>query len=591
MQTNNKNTKIKNNINNNLNIYRQYIIIGVIILCITGVIIKLVNLSYTKNKFLVHQAEHQFTRTKNSEGSRGEVLDRNGLPLAISVPISDLILDPKVILNSKNSDKYISELSNIKDLNISKIYLIDKLNKNKKSRYLILKKEILPETSKQIKALKLKGVFLKKYERTFYPGGNSSAQLIGFTDNNNNGQFALEKTLDPLLSPKNGKKSLMTTAKGGVLSIIKVDKLSQNGKDINLSIDQRIQYLVYNTLKKQVTKIKADSGSAVVLDPFTGEVLAAVSYPSFNPNNKSDRVGVGVKNRAITDRFEPGSTMKPFIIAAALQNNAITTDTIINTSPGYYYLNKHRIKDDGNYGELTPSKVIQKSSNIGASKIALMMPKATLYQFLSSIGFGQPPGGNFPASTTGYLPDLTKLGDFSYATISFGYGLSSSCLQLARATSIFANGGKIYPTSFLKLNKKPIGMPIVSPEISLEVRNMLHTVTNKGGTGLLANIPGYDVAGKTGTAHQLKNGKYKNTYNAIFAGMAPLKNPKIVVVVRIDHPKRSYYDTFGGIAAAPVFAEIAKNTLRMLDVPMNKKQIDKKFFKNQENYYKLIAEA
>ena len=582
MRINNKNQKYNS---------RQYIIIIVMLACIAGVIIKFINLSYTKRKFLVHQADNQSTRIRYSKGSRGEVLDRNGLPLAISVPIYDLILDPKILLSSKNKNKYIKQIISINNLDLSKSYLLKKLNKNKKSRYLPIKKEIHAETAKQIKNLKIPGIYLNKYERTFYPGGNSSAQLIGFTDNNNKGQSALEKTLDPMLSPQNGKKSLITTAKGGVLSVIKINKLSKNGQDINLSIDQRIQYIVYNALKKQVTKIKADSGSAVVLNPYTGEVLAAVSYPSFNPNKKSDRVSIGVKNRAITDRFEPGSVMKPFIIAAALQNNIITTDTVIKTSPGYYYIKKHRIRDDSNYGDVTPAKIIQKSSNIGASKIARMLPRIKLYQFLSSVGFGQPPGGNFPSATAGYLPDFSKLGEFSYATISFGYGLSASCLQLAKAASIFANGGYIYPTSFLKLKHKPIGRQIISPEISLEVRKMMYTVTNKGGTGMLANIPGYDVAGKTGTAHQVKNGKYKNTYNAIFTGVAPLKNPKIVVAIRIDHPKRSYYDTFGGIAAAPVFAEIAKNTLRIMAIPMSKNEINKKFFKNQENYYKLIAEA
>ena len=573
-------------------INKRHILIFIILaLCLLGVIAKLVELAVFEQQFLSSQAQAQSTKSRIIKGSRGEVLDRNGLPLAISVPVSDLILDPKVILNSKKYLKIISSLDNISQINISKHALIRKLKSKPKSRYLRIAKELLPQTSHRIKAMRLPGVHLINYERTFYPGGQSSSQIIGFTNENNKGQSALEKSLDKYLQPKDGKQTLITNAKGGVLSVIKVNKISKNGKDINLSIDQRIQNLTYQALKEKVIEVKAQSGSAVVLDPNTGEILAAVSYPSFDPNDRSARVGDAIRNRALTDRFEPGSTMKPFIIAAGLENKVITPDTIIDTRPGYYYIGKNRIKDDSNYGKLTPAEIIKKSSNIGASKVALMMPKEKLYGFLNSVGFGQPTGARFPAATKGYLPDLSRLGDFSYATISFGYGLSSSCLQLARAFSVFANGGKLYPASFLKLNYKPKGISVLPADISLTVRQMLYGVTSREGTGLLANIPGFDVAGKTGTAHQLKNGKYQNTYNAVFVGMAPLKNPRIVVVVRIDHPSRSYFDTFGGISAAPVFAKIAKGALRMLNIPMEKEHIDQKFFKDQKNYYRMIAGA
>ena len=324
----------------------------------------------------------------------------------------------------------------------------------------------------------------------------------------------------------------------------------------------------YQALKKGVIDAQADSGAVAVINPKNGEILALASYPSFNPNNFNEHAGKDIASRTLIETLEPGSTIKPFFIAQALLSGEYTPDSVINTNPGYYFLDHHKIRDDANFGKVTLTEILEKSSNVGVSKVALTLNKEKMYRFLTTLGFGQPSKIHFPGVTNGYLPPLSSLSQFEYATLSFGYALTSSVEQLAHAYTIFANKGKLCPISLIKRKDgQPIACPQVLPQKTAnEVLQMLHTVVSVHGTGVLANIPGFQVAGKTGTTHRVADGHFTNSYNAAFAGVAPLKNPRLVIVAWIDNPKKNHFYQFGGVSSAPIFAQIARQSLQYMGV-------------------------
>lgn len=559
---------------------RFQIVVLVLLAIVVALLVRLVYLAETDKGFLLSKGNAQSIHYFTIPANRGAVLDRNGISLAVSAPIVNIVFAPRQMLQSEDWKK----LANNPVIGLNYNQLNTLLKQHARSMFMYVKKGVPPSQAQAIIALKIPGVYLQSVPQTFYPSANAAAQLVGFTDNNDQGQDGLELSYNRWLHATNGKEQVLETALGQILGILDVIQQPENGKDLTLSIDSRIQYIAYDALKQGVETTLADSGSAVVIDPHTGEVLAAVSYPSFNPNDVHDRVGSKVKDRAITDSYEPGSVAKPFTIAIALESGKYTPNTVIDTSPGYYFLQGHRIRDDANFGVLNVTGVLQKSSNVGISKIALSLPHDLVYNMLVKAGFNAlPSNGAFPGETRGIMHPLAQLGDFEYATMTFGYAFSISTLQLARAYAAIANGGVICPASYIKLNTAPADCQrIMSAQTSKQIMAMLSTVTQAGGTGVLANIPGFDIAAKTGTSHQAApHGYYANRYNSQFVGIVPMNDPQLVIAVHLDNPK-GYFYSFGGHSAGPIFAQIAMNSLRVLGVGFTQDQINQSIFKLQQ---------
>lgn len=567
----------------------RYIVLCLILLAIIGTIaFRVYDLTELKRPVLMSHAVHESVHKHILPANRGTIYDRNGVALAVSSPVDNIVLDPKTF--AKHPEQW-AKLVKVKALNLSMADLTHILKTRPNSRFVYLAKAVSPTIADQVTDLRLDGVYAELKQKSFYPLGASMAQLIGFTDNNNKGADGLELGLNNHLEGKPGLAWVTEDAKGNVLNVRSVIKKPEHGQDVTLSIDSRIQAIAYQTLKDQMALSKAKSASVVVMDPHTGEVLAALSYPSFNPNDLSDRSGPEVRDRAITDQFEPASTMKVLTIAAGLESGKYTPDTPIDANPGFFYVDRHRIRDDGDYGMLTVTSVLTKSSNVGASKIALSIPHELFYSKLVKAGFGTTPTYTFPGATPGILHPLEHMGDFEYATMSFGYALASSLLQMGKVYSAIANEGLMLPVTFFKTDHPPMGTRLMSPKVAKELVAMLATVVTAKGTGILANIPGYTVVGKTGTSHQVgPHGFYKHHYNAIFIGMAPADNPQIVVAVRFNDPTGHVY-SFGGISAAPVFAKVMEAALQLRGIAPAKTKVDLKFFKNQHRYYEWVIKA
>ncbi|MDA7742568.1 penicillin-binding protein 2 [Francisellaceae bacterium] len=538
---------------------------GLILIIAATLLYRLLYIDTADHSFLTQQAQHQIVQTENLTATRGIIFDRHNIPLAVSTTLYKVILNIHIM--SKFPKKY-AELSHLNLPQLNKEHLNKLIQNQPNSRYHIALQYITPRQAKALKALHVPGVYLKKHLRTYYPEGNAMAQLVGFTNANDQGQAGIEAIENKELHARSGIETVETDSRGNIIKILKPAKHFHQGENIHLSIDAHIQEFAFDALKKGVIDADANSGAVAVINPQTGEVLAAASYPSFNPNQFSTRTGRNIAERPIIDTFEPGSTMKPFIVAMGLKSGKYTPNTLIDTSPGSYDLQGHVIKDDADFGTITVTQVLQKSSNIGISKIALSLDRNNVGDFLRKLGFGSQLGYAFPGEDSGFLPLLSSLGKFSYATTAFGYGMTTSVLQLAHAYTIFANNGKLCPLSLLKDKQPPTCPQALAPKYADAVRKMLHSVVTVHGTGVLATIPGFEVGGKTGTTHKVANGKFlPHSYNAIFAGLAPLHNPKLVIVVWIDNPKKNHFYQYGGVSAAPIFASIAKNSLEYLGTP------------------------
>ncbi len=527
---------------------------------------RLLYLETKDHDFLSKHGQNESHRTVDLDATRGIIYDRNGIPLAVSTNLYKVILDIKVLKDYPEKYQKINE-ANIDGLSLNDIQTLIAKYPNK--QYYIAAQFVEPSKIDDLKALNIPGVAIEDQNRTYYPKANEIAPLIGFTNISNKGQDGLMLTYQDKLHAEEGALSSTLDGKGHAISFNDKPQHYHLGKSIYLTIDSNIQSFAYQALKKGVIDTNADSGAAVVVDPKNGEILALASYPSFNPNNFNEHTGKAIALQPVIETFEPGSTIKPFFISQALLSGKYTPDSMIDTSPGYYFLHGHRIRDDANFGDITLTQILEKSSNVGVSKVTLTLDKEKVYNFLSSLGFGQPSTIDFPLATNGYLPPLSSLSEFEFATLSFGYALSSSALQLAHAYTIFGNNGKLCPMRLIKpKHSSDINCRQVLPEdITKEVLAMLQTVVSIHGTGVLANIPGFDVAGKTGTSHRVANGKFVNEYNAIFAGVAPVKNPRLSIVVWINNPKGSHFYQFGGVSAAPVFASIAQHSLQYMGVP------------------------
>ena len=547
--------------------WRLYLVLAVMLLCVMVIGWKVGTLHIVERDFLQGQGDDRTIRTVPLVANRGLITDRNGEPLAVSTPVKSIWVNPGEIFGEA---QVINRLA--KELELDAEVLTGRIENNVTERqFLYVKRQLPPADAEKILS-EFDGVYTQLEYQRFYPQGEVTAHLVGFSNIDDVGQEGLELTYDDWLRGVPGRRQVMIDRRGRIIEELNTLETAQPGKNLELSIDFRLQNIAYRELKEEFITRRAKAASVVVLDVSTGEVLAMVNQPSYNPHNKSDLTDFSVlRNRAITDVFEPGSTIKAFTIAAALESEFYTPETIVETSPGWMMIGADEIKDLFDYGTLTVEKIITKSSNVGSSKIALQIGAEPIRNVLDRVGFGQMTATGFPGERSGILPNLRRWSRIETATLSFGYGLSSSALQLAQAYSVIADGGIRKPVSLLKLSEEAIAdLPrerVLSETISNQVLEILETVvdSSRGGSAVEAKVPFYTVAGKTGTAHVVgKFGYEENLHNSLFVGLAPASNPQIVVVAIVNEPKGEEH--YGGQVAAPLFSKIVTGAMRILNI-------------------------
>ena len=577
----------------NLDIWRFYIMWGVVLLCFIALVGRAFYVQVIDKDFLQNKANAKILRTEKIKAMRGVIYDRHGVPLAISTPIMKVVIDPRDYFETKKlyedtmrelektpNDRKLKRQLPDKNLNLDELAdaigmdrseLKKKMQERARSRYLVLQKEVPPQQAELIMKREFQGVYTEKNYKRYYPQPQPSAQIIGLTNSESLGIEGLEMQKNDELAGVDGEQQIIRDKRGNRVKDPEVIKDVEHGKNITLSIDSRLQYIMYRELTAAGVANNARSATAVAVDVKTGEILAMNSWPSYNPNDKKSLSNKdAMRNRGAVDSFEPGSTMKPLTVAMALESGKYTTNSVINTSPGSMRVGNHTIRDTHNYGALTLGGIIQKSSNVGVAKIALSLPYATLPTFYKRIGFGQRSAVHFPGESSGLILPQSKWNVSEVATMSYGYGLNATVLQLADAYAMIANKGKKVPLSLYKLDETPKGEQILDPKIADQVLLMMESVTLPGGTARQASIPGYRVAGKTGTAHKLRadrKGYSQNEYRALFAGVAPVSDPRLAIIVVVENPKGQYY---GGLVAAPVFARVMQESLRLMNVPLDK---------------------
>lgn len=538
---------------------RRRVVLAIFASAIAALTWRAVDLQLTHKEFLQHRGDARHLRVVTIPAHRGMITDRNGEPLAISTPVSSVWAAPKKLLRSRSQWPALAKV-----LNTTVEHLRTIIEPRLQRDFVYLQRHVRPELAEKVAALGIDGVGMLNEYRRYYPTAEVTAHLVGFTNVDDQGQEGIELAFDSVLKGTTGAKRVVKDRLGRIVENVESIRSAVPGSDLALSIDKRVQYVAYRELKAAVAAHQARSGSIVVVDTHTGEILALANQPSFNPNNREGLKGEFYRNRAVTDAFEPGSTIKPFTIAAALESGAFDVDSKVDTNPGYYSIGQYTIRDLTNYGLIDLTTVIQKSSNVGASKIALSLDSRVLWEALSLVGFGTRSTIGFPGETSGRLADYRNWREIEHATMAFGYGVSVTSLQLARAYSILANAGVAIPLSVVPVIDRPGGHRVFSRETSLAVRKMLEAVVT-GGTGTRAQIPGYRVAGKTGTVRKSTTDGYsEDRHTALFAGMVPASRPRLVAVVVIDEPQGEDY--FGGRVSAPVFARVMADTLRLLDI-------------------------
>ena len=544
--------------------WRRYTVLGVIMLVAGLLGARLVYLHVYNKDFLQAEGDSRALRVVEVAAHRGMITDRHGEPLAVSTPIDSIWVNPSEF-NSERARW--PELAKLLDMKTSQ--LARKVADKSHREFVYIKRHAHPDIAARAMALRIPGVALQTEYRRYYPAGEVSGHLLGFSDIDDKGREGIEASYDEWLREKTGAKRVLKDRLGNVIRDVESIRPARPGRDLTLSIDRRIQYLAYRELKKATQKHDAESGSAVVLDARTGEILAMVNQPSFNPNNFANRKGRLYRNRAVTDVFEPGSTIKPFTIAAALSSHRYNAQSPVDTSPGFLKIGKYTVRDPRNYGVIDVTRIIQKSSNVGATKLALDIDPRGMWDVLTGAGFGEISGANFSGEAAGLLVDYHHWKDIERATLAYGYGLSVTALQLARAYTIFANDGRLSPVKLLKheaTDELPDMPRVIDARVARSVRVMMETVIDEDGTGSEAGIPGYRVAGKTGTALKSEVGGYSDDrYIAVFAGMAPASRPRLVMVVMIDEPGGKEF--YGGKVAAPVFSRVMAGALRLMNIP------------------------
>lgn len=538
-----------------------------LILCFLSVTVFLlwraVDLHVINNEFLRDQGDKRSLRVVDIPAHRGMIVDRNHEPLAISTPVATVGAVPRKVLVEPDKISLLAEV-----LDMDEGELTNQLRDRIGREFVYLKRHITPDQSEVIQSLSIPGVHLQSEFKRYYPEGEVTSHLIGFTNVDDIGQEGLELAYDEWLSGSPGVKRVLKDSLGRTIQDVESIKASEPGKQLVLSIDRRVQYLAYRELSAAVSRHGARGGNLVMLDARTGEVMALAGRPSYNPNNRSGLKSEQYRNRTVTDVFEPGSTVKPFTIAAALTSGMYTPGSVIDTSPGYLKINNYTIREDNNhnYKSIDLAHVIIKSSNVGASKIALSLGPERIWEMDTRFGLGRITGSGYPGESPGLFHHYHSWSEVELATIAYGYGVAVTTLQLAQAYSILANEGELRPISFLKLDEPVAGERILPERIVSEIKSMLENVTREDGTGKRARVEGYRVAGKTGTAHKTSEGGYaEDRYRSLFAGFAPASNPVLVLVVMIDEPQGSQH--YGGQVAAPVFSRVMKGALRILNIP------------------------
>ena len=537
---------------------RLYGFLVMFLLCSVALVARAVNLQIVDTEFLQDQGEARYLREVVVPTRRGNITDRNGEPLAVSTPVDSVWVNPKVLLQSPEDIQPLSEALGVDPDEIER-----RLTQRSAREFVWLRRRLHPDVAAQVESLKLHGVFLQKEYRRFYPAGEVTSHVIGFTNIDDVGQEGLELAYNDWLQGKPGLKRIIRDRLGRTVENVEMVREAEPGHDLGLTIDRRLQYLAYRELKRTVLKHGARSGSVVLLDVKTGEVLAMVNQPSYNPNHAS-MDGEGLRNRAITDVFEPGSVMKPFAVASALETGRWTPTTPIDTTPGYINISGHTISDHHNYGPIDVTRLITKSSNVGATKIALDLEPEHMWDTYDRFGFGDVTGTGFPGESAGVLRNYRRWRRVEQATIAYGYGISVTALQLAEAFAALADEGRLRrPSLVLGADNPPAS--ILDPKIARQVAAMLETVTGPEGTGKKARVDNYRVSGKTGTSRKASAAGYASRYIASFAGFAPSSDPRVVGVVVINDPSDGQY--YGGAVAAPLFSEVMTGTLRLLNIP------------------------
>jgi cell division protein FtsI (penicillin-binding protein 3) len=519
------------------------------------------HLQVVDQTFLNNQADARHVRKVTLAAHRGSITDRNGEPLAVSTPVDSVWVDPGDLVSAPENIPVLADL-----LKINREELTSRLTRSVDKDFLYLKRHMNPAAAARIEKLNMPGVYLQREYRRYYPAAEVTGHLVGFANVDDVGQEGIELAFDHRLRGYPGSKLVLKDRLGRTVEDIERVDVPEPGLNIATSIDLRIQYLAYRELKKAVQSHKAASGSAVVIDVQTGEVLAMVNQPSYNPNDRSQYKASHYRNRAITDIFEPGSTIKPLIAAAAIEVGKYSPSSVINTNPGSIQVGSKLIKDKHNLGRIDLTTVLARSSNVGATKVAMSLEPGDLWQVLNDFGFGRPSSSGFPGESAGLLSHFNNWRPISQATLAYGYGLSITPLQLAQAYAVLAAEGLQRPVSLLPVTRPPIARRVIKAETANAVLGMMEAVVTEEGTGIRAAVAGYKVAGKTGTTRKYKTGGYSDDrYTAIFAGVAPVDNPRLAVVVVIDEPSAGEY--YGGSVSAPVFSKIVSDATRILAIP------------------------
>lgn len=539
---------------------RARVLQWLLVLCFSLLGARALYLQVWHSDFLQQQGASRFTRVIELPAHRGMVTDRYGEPLAISAPVESVWASPADVEITAAQRKQLAKLLDLDEQELKR-RLADQGRE-----FVYLKRHLPPDSAARVFQLGLPGIGLKREYRRYYPAGDLTAQLVGITDIDDRGLEGIELAYQGWLAGKPGSRRVIKDRLGRVVEDAESIRAPVEGRDLALSVDRKLQYLAFRELKAAVVQHQAKAGGILVLDIKTGELLALANLPAFNPNNRAALDTRRARNRAITDVFEPGSTLKPFTVAAALEAGVTTSDAILQTAPGYLTIGDATIHDAHPESFLTVGQVIQKSSNVGAAKLALALPREALWSMLSGAGFGTTSQIGFPGEVSGFLRAYQRWRPIEQATLSYGHGISVSLLQLARAYTIFATAGRLQPVTLIRREQPVDGSRVISERTALAVRSMLELVVKAGGTAPRARIVGYRVAGKTGTAHKLEGGAYAaDRYVSSFVGMAPASDPRLLVAVMIDEPTAGEY--YGGVVAAPVFSRVMSEALHMLAIP------------------------
>jgi cell division protein FtsI (penicillin-binding protein 3) len=543
-------------------VWRSKFVVGAIALAFTGLAARAAYIQVVANDFFQRQGEVRFARTLDLPANRGRILDRNGLILASSVPAPSIWAIPEDVEMDKAQLQRLAKLLEMPASELSKKF------DDEDKTFVWVKRQVDADVAKQIAELNIKGIYQRKEYKRKYPEGEAAAHIVGFTNVEDNGQEGVELMFNKTLLGRPGMRHVIKDRLGRAVEDIGEVVQPVDGKDLQLSIDSKIQFFAYQKLRDAVVTNRARAGSVVVLDAVSGEVLALANYPSYVPDKRQNLTGEQLRNRALTDTFEPGSVMKPFTVGMALNKGRVKPSTVIDTAPGSMTITGATIHDSHPHGALTVEQVIQVSSNVGTAKIAMQMPASDMWETFSQAGFGQKPQIEFPGAVSGRLRPAKSWRPIEQATISYGYGLSASLFQMARSYTVFSHDGQIIPATLLKNSNPAVGIPVFTPGTAAEVRHMLQMAAGPGGTAPKAQTIGYSVGGKSGTAYKQVGKGYgsegNRKYRSWFVGMAPIDSPRVIVAVMLDEPSAGKY--FGGEVAAPVFSETVQQTLRMLGV-------------------------